>query len=841
MKKPFKIKPLYQIRSTQMSYNELDESSPAIRQPKGLKVKLRPHQLTTVAAMQSLEEQSNIIIDRPSTTSGLYQTVKYKVTDMDEFTSSTFVIDTNAAILADKVGSGKTYMIIALILSKPVPVPHDRFVMGTDNFSIKMLSQKEGESTNLIAVPHNLANQWGEFLDNTKMKGLKLNTVSDFDIFFDIELVDKKTVKNEGYVIYTNTRKKPKDDADAPVDKKAGSKRVTKKKADKIWYEKKTLNHEKVRAVLDSTQAIVLNINRYRFFKQIFPSNKWARVIIDEMDSANVPNNFDEFGNFNWFVTATPTAIFYKSCRRYVNKIFGYNQHLLNYFVVKNKDEYVDKSVVLPKPAVFMVNTLLQKVVAALKGLIPQDVMDLINAGNMKEAISKLNCDADTEENIVMVLTAKIKKELHNLKQELKYNEQLIPNDVDAHEKKMHNLEVEITRCKNKLQSIKDKMDSIKTECCFICADTFENPTIIDCCKNIFCLKCLLASLKMADNKCPYCRHVIQSNKEYHVISASKIEKKKEKEAKSKVQGFDSMEKTEVLENILKYIAKEVESPKILIFSDYVQTFDKLINSIARAGLTYSLISGVPSHITNVINDFYAGNINILMLDSQHYGSGLNLQIADYLILYRMTPEMETQVIGRAHRFGRTTPVKIIYLVNDSEKKTTVLTPNPYNLETPDELWMLMNPPVQEEPEHIEEEDQVVEEEKEIIVLGKKIVKKQIQQIEEEEEENPRMAYNDRHYARDLREEDEEVRPYPKGKKHIEPIYEDSDTEELPEVEQKTTVKKAIKKVVENKVGSSKAGSKTGKKKAKIIEEEEEDDILDIVPIKKAKKRVINI
>ena len=68
------------------------------------------------------------------------------------------------------------------------------------------------------------------------------------------------------------------------------------------------------------------------------------------MDSANIPSIFDEFGNFNWFLTATPTSIFYKSCRRYVNKIFGYNQHLLQYFIVKNKDEYVDTSVVLPKP-----------------------------------------------------------------------------------------------------------------------------------------------------------------------------------------------------------------------------------------------------------------------------------------------------------------------------------------------------------------------------------------------------------------------------------------------------------------------------------------------------------
>lgn len=679
-----------------MSFYNLDETSPTIKQPKGLKIKLRSHQLTSIAAMKELENQGTIVIDKPDIMSGLYNTVKMKLNDIAEFTGSTFVIETNSAILADKVGSGKTYMVIGLILNNLIPNNHDRFIIGTDHFSIKMISVKESENVNLIVVPHNLANQWAEFINKSSINYIKLNTISDFDIFFDIDYVTNQTIiPNCPFVTYCKTKKKiSKKEINKTNSKKNGSKSSKVIKNTDIIYERRIVNAKKVKDILKTKKVFILNINRYKFFKQIFPSTKWARVIIDEMDSACIPTMFDEFGNFNWFLTATPTSIFYKSCRRYVNKIFGYNKHLLQYFIVKNKDEYVDMSVVLPKPYVYIINTLLQRVVSAIQDLIPQDVLQLINAGNMKEAVAKLNCDIDTEENIVKVLTDKINTDLHNFTKELEYVQTLIPVDQDAHEKRIQKLENEIARCKTKLETVNERINSIKNECCFICADTFDTPTILECCKSVFCLKCLLSALKVGENKCPYCRNLLKNNKEYHIISSKPDKKKKKVENKKTIKGFSEMDKYEVLEKILSYISNNDEIPKILIFSDYSQTFNKIIKYIAKVNLQYALLSGVPTHITNVISEFKTGAINILMLDSQHYGSGLNLQDADYLILYhRMTPELETQVIGRAQRFGRKKPLKIIYLVNDSENKTTKLSTNPFSLDTEDELWMITDPP----------------------------------------------------------------------------------------------------------------------------------------------------
>jgi hypothetical protein len=677
-----------------MSYHELDENSKTIKHPPGLSIKLRAHQLTSITAMIELENQSTIMIDQPKMGTGMYSTARCKMSDDREISGSTFMIETNSAILADKVGSGKTYMIIGLLLAQKKPQDHNRFLIGTDHFSIRLISNKECNNTNLIVVPHNLANQWGEFMENSTLKYLKLNTQSDFDCFFDIDYVDKQFPVPGCKVTRYSAKIKKNISANKSIKTIGGSK--TAKNTSRIIYARYSLNEKKVKKILDRTDVIILNVNRYRFFKQIFSSNKWARVIIDEMDSANIPPMFDEIGNFNWFLTATPTAIFTKSCRRYVNKIFGYHHALLPYFTVKNTNEYVDKSIILPKPRVFMIEAMVQRVIAAFKEFLPNEVLKLINAGNMKEAINKLNCDVNTEENVIDVLTKNLKKELHNLNKELEFVKALVVDDDIARENRIKKIEKEISSRKTRLETINEKIKTIKDECCFICANSFDTPAILDCCKNVFCLKCLLNSLQTGTGSCPYCRAIVKGSKGYHVIADPTLKKSESFEKsnkKSKTEKlFTDMEKSDVLEHVLKHISKNVKNPRILIFSDYRQTFDKIIKNITNAGLCHAMMTGIPAHITNVINDFNGGNLNVLMLDSQHYGSGLNLQAADFIILYhRMTNELETQVIGRAQRFGRQTPLTIIYIVNDNESKQIQITTTPINIQNQKDLNFLTN------------------------------------------------------------------------------------------------------------------------------------------------------
>jgi SNF2 family DNA or RNA helicase len=663
-------------------FNNLTDEYPKVTQPKGMKIKLKPHQLTSIAAMRELETEGKIIIDQPDDHAPISYEMRYVVRDPDEVRNSTFIIQTNSAILADRVGAGKTYEIIGLIMVENVPVRRERVINGTDNYSIKMISSKETTNINLIVVPHGLALQWAQFMNNAALPYLLFNRADSFDRFYDIDEVDKRSEADmlKGCHFKCKVSR-------------------TKGKAMKVTYRRYTLNQEAVQEAIDNNTVFILNVNRYKDFRRVFPHHQWARVIIDEMDSAKLPTDFNEFGNFNWFLTATPTGIFNKSSRSYATKIFkSSGQSLLTYFTVKNTEDYVNASVVLPKPYVYFVEVAMNVLAAAVKDMVPADVLKLINAGNMQEAIQKLNCDVDTEDNIMDVMTAKLKKELHNMKVKLSAEEKMDPID----ENKVKTLKSDISRCQTKLNTIIERIESIKTECCFICSDEFESPTIIDCCKTVSCLKCLVQALAKGNNMCPYCRHQVKSPKEYHVVGASEKKPKKEVAKNSPAKPFGKMEKMDVLAEILKYIAENTDNPRILIFSDYAQSFNKIANMLNESGLKHSTISGTPQRVAGVLDDYRNGRLNVLMLDSEHYGSGHNLQDAEYLILlHRMKPETEVQVIGRGQRFGRKSALKIIYLVNETENKATTETKEPMQLEGMDDLWLVTDPP-KHENENIE-------------------------------------------------------------------------------------------------------------------------------------------
>ena len=116
------------------------------------------------------------------------------------------------------------------------------------------------------------------------------------------------------------------------------------------------------------------------------------------------------------------------------------------------------------------------------------------------------------------------------------------------------------------------------------------------------------------------------------------------------------------IEKILK------KQGKFIIVSDYSETFDKIQKLLISIKLTYMTLKGHSTTINNTINSFEAGDINVLMLNSQYFGAGLNLQMTTDLILYhKFSKSMEEQVIGRAQRYGRTCPLNIHHIMYENE------------------------------------------------------------------------------------------------------------------------------------------------------------------------------
>ena len=154
--------------------------------------------------------------------------------------------------------------------------------------------------------------------------------------------------------------------------------------------------------------------------------------------------------------------------------------------------------------------------------------------------------------------------------------------------------------------------------------------------------------------ECPMCRAVVNIDKVHIIVDASKTSKKNTTK--------ELPEKMDVLINNIK----ANPAKRTLVFSEF--TFKHIEKAFKENEIKYSQLNGSGYRISNIIREFKEGNFQVLLLNAQHFGAGLNLQFTDDILIYhRMSKDLEKQVVGRAQRLGRTTPLNITYLCYENE------------------------------------------------------------------------------------------------------------------------------------------------------------------------------
>ena len=608
--------------------NNLKADASKIEQPKNLKIKLKEHQKSSIYAMQHLEDtgEINITIKSAISSKGTIQIKENALVDEEnifgnnywyhswynrgggDYKDINYLINSNFGILSDKVGSGKTLMIVGLIVNKLVPNNNPKILNSSQMTSIKYLDNIEPIKTNLILIPHNLVSQWYKsFTDNTKLRVKLIHRQS--------ALVSIKSVYNL--------------------------------ECDEVEIlPEETLEYYDV-VIVTSTMA-------QDFFIE-YKAVKWARIIIDEVLSIKLPTDIPWVANFIWFITATPSGLAYIK-KIYIRDIFSSLQRVVfNFLVVKNNDEYVSNSMNLPPFNQILIRCFTPKMINIIKNYVSEEIINMLNAGNVSEAVAKINCNADTDDNIFKAITTKIDKELHNNKVELVYLTSLIPTDAKTHEETLKRINEKIASLTERKNTMEAKIKSYATEACPVCYTDFENPAVMKCCGNLFCIPCLT----QVNGLCPMCRTT------FVLADLNVIVKEKNKKDKKKVEEKELLSKDKNLINLIK----KKPNGRFLIFSCYEHTNDKISKILKDENITYSKLLGSSGSINNIINRFNGGELNVLLLNAQYYGSGLNLQMAtDIIIYHEMNIELETQIIGRAQRIGRTEPLNVYYLLHENEK-----------------------------------------------------------------------------------------------------------------------------------------------------------------------------
>ena len=607
----------------------INEDSKRIEQPKRIKTPLKPHQLAMIHEMNKLETPVIRKLDVSGDSNGME-----------------YSFETSFGCICDKVGSGKSLTILGLIAYNPILTPSKKCFTSYNGVVSVYTKRKELIPVNLLVVPHGIMNQWTKYIQN--------GTDLDFRV-----IKNKKTLEEN-----------LKDIAS--------------------YVENPLENLHKIQCDL-----YLISSSMYNKFVDIFYNHYISRLIVDEVDSIKVPGAKNVQAEFTWFISSSKLIlenplgqityepysytgwngnVYHVQRRVIIDKMShtGFFRDILaglsrsritNRIYLNSDEEFVKKSFELPD---YIVNVVKCKNTAnhnILNGMVDQETMNMINAGDIQGAMEHIGCEKHSEESLIKLVTKKLETELHDKRKEFEYKSAISYSTALAKQQALDKLQEEIKAIEEKIECVRLRVVDSKT--CPVCYDEICNKVIVTCCHNPFCFECISMSLSHKP-QCPVCRadmtmdDIIAIDDEDE-MSCDKDETEEKDEDREKNDNFKIY-----FEKIMGQGNK-----KLLIFSEYERSFNKIKEYLSNANSKFSELKGATTRIDNIVKRFKSDDedrLDVLLLNAKYFGSGLNLENTTDIILYhKMGDPMTKQVIGRAQRPGRTCPLNIWRLCYDNE------------------------------------------------------------------------------------------------------------------------------------------------------------------------------
>jgi SNF2 family DNA or RNA helicase len=390
--------------------------------------------------------------------------------------------------------------------------------------------------------------------------------------------------------------------------------------------------------------VVLCSPTMFNHFVSRFPNYAWKRFIFDEPSFTKITAMRTIVAGFHWLVTATPDNILYtnKNPYTYLGSLFGgyIEYNLFQGLIFKNDDDYVRMSIELPSIR-HMYHSCSDTIANILRDLIPKDMEEMISGGNIEGLI---RCLGGTSSTNVFELVEKEKQQLI----------QEADSKMDRYNRMNDNVRIEKWKLRKiqyqkELNELKYRLENINMlECCHICLEKIEEPVINKCCYNIFCGKCILKWLTKQAT-CPLCRQEQNPSMMIHLNVKSSVDIIK--------PILHTKTKVETVRDILK---TKNEDARVIIFSSYDETYQQLSMIIPNL----SRLMGRFETRNRIIESFKTDSSHpVLFLNSIENGAGINLQEATDVILYhQMSETLESQVIGRCYRVGRTCPLNVHHL-----------------------------------------------------------------------------------------------------------------------------------------------------------------------------------
>lgn len=396
--------------------------------------------------------------------------------------------------------------------------------------------------------------------------------------------------------------------------------------------------------------VVLVNLNMYNKLVAMYSEFAWKRFIYDEPGHARVPNMAHAISGFTWFVTATPNAIpsmhkgcsgsmmldIVKPCTRYGDPNF---ETYYGHIIVRNDLESIKQSFTMPQTT-YVTHKCKQPMARVVNGFVRDEVITMIEAGNIEGAISALG--GRSTDNIVDLVKANKEEELKEAEYKIAYHTHRnnAPLVREWTERK--------TRIENQIRELEERFDHALDETCPICMDTLDKPVLAPCCQNLFCGECIFQCLRHRSG-CPMCRTIIDPR---NLVSVRDSEttlpiSNSEEPRPSQPQELTKLDKT-------LQLIKDKPDGKFLVFSGYDETFKPISEALEMDDISFILIKGTAKTMERKLKEYKTGDARVIFLNSKVNSAGLNLQETTDIILYHhMEGNTQRQIIGRAERIGR--------------------------------------------------------------------------------------------------------------------------------------------------------------------------------------------
>ena len=360
----------------------------------------------------------------------------------------------------------------------------------------------------------------------------------------------------------------------------------------------------------------------------------WKRFIFDEAASTPIPSMRSTNFGFMWLVTATYESLY--SIRGNGNNYLrnfmkGIPYHYLHFFVIKNSERFIKESFYMPPVQTIVHQCINPRILSILRAHIDEETHTMISAGNIKGAISRLGGNIYSATNLIDIVRKKKEEKIVSCKQSVEFWERRDNKKETDHWKDRLKL------CEEELRDIEEKYKGMLTEDCSICYEQIRNHTMVSCCQHLFCGNCIMKWLQTTQS-CPLCRHQLKPADLSFIGDEEK--------------GDTKMTKKETVIHIIQECVEK--NRKVILFSSYDETLDIIRSDLDEHKIDFAELCGQRSVRESKLEKFTNGELCVIFLNSRFNGAGINLEVADEIILYHnMSDALKKQVLGRALRIGR--------------------------------------------------------------------------------------------------------------------------------------------------------------------------------------------